>query len=115
MKFTKKGARKFEWGGLKGWSYWEKGEFENASVSYFEATGAHGRVKTTLSDRVYYVVEGKGEYEIDGEKFEVSKGDVIIVPKNTPYNYWAKGGVLKLFLVHVPAFEPEHEVKMEKK
>jgi mannose-6-phosphate isomerase-like protein (cupin superfamily) len=113
MKFSLDKARKFGWKGLKGWAYNSKEDFENASAAYFELTGSHGEVKTTLSDRVYFVVEGEGEFEIDGEKISVEKEEVVVVPKNTPYDYRAKGGVLKLFLVHVPAFDPEYEVKLE--
>lgn len=113
MKFTLKKARPFGWKGLKGRSYSSREDFTNASVAYFEVTTSHGKVKTTLSDRVYYVIDGKGEFVINDKIFEVKKSDVIIVPKNTPYNYKTKKGVLKLFLVHIPAFDPIHEVQLE--
>lgn len=113
MKFNKKNAFKFGWEGLKGWSYSSREDFENASCAYFEVTGSHGKLKTTLSDRVYYVVDGEGELEIKGKKIPVKRSDVVIVPKNTPYDYRAIDGMLKLFLVHTPAFDPEYEVKLE--
>lgn len=112
MKFTLDEARKFGWEELEGWAYNSKEDFENASVAYFEVTGSHGKVKTTRSDRVYFVVDGEGEFIIDGEAIPVGKSDVVIVPKNTPYDYRAKGGILKLFLVHVPAYHPDYEVKL---
>lgn len=114
MKFTLEDARKFGWEGWGGWAYSSKEDFSSASTLYIEATKSHGKVKTTLSDRIYYVVDGKGEFDIDDEIVLVKKGDVVIVPKNTPYDYWARG-ILKLFLVHVPAFDPEYEVKLEGK
>jgi len=113
MKFTLKNAHKFGWKGLKGWAYNSKEEFENASSAYFEITGRHGKVKTTHSDRVYFVIDGKGEFEVNGKTIPVEKSDVIIIPKNTPYDYRTKGGVLRLFLVHTPAFHPDYEVKLE--
>ncbi len=116
MKFTLKNAHKFSWKGLKGFAYNSKEDFANASGAMFKVTGSHGRIKTTLSDRVYFVLAGEGEFEIDGQKISVKKHDMIIVPKNTPYNYRAKKNqVLELFLVHVPAFDPEAEVKLEDK
>lgn len=113
MKFTLSRAKKIGWAGLDAWVYNSKEDFANASGIYFEVTGAHGKIKTTLSDRIYFVIEGKGEFIIDGKKYQVKNKDMVIVPKNTPYNYFAVEGVLKLFLVHTPAFDPEHEVNLE--
>ncbi len=113
MKFTLKGARQFEWEGLKGWAYNSKEDFASASGVYFEVVGSHGKIKTTKSDRVYFIVDGKGEFIINEEVIPVEKSDMVIVPKTTPYDYRAKEGVLKLFLVHTPAFDPDSEVKLE--
>jgi len=110
MKFRLKEAYKFGWEGLKGWAYNSKSDFENASAAYFEVDGSHGKVKTTKSDRVYLVLEGSGEFIIDGKVIQVEKMDVIIVPKNTPYDYKGK---MKLFLVHCPAFNQDAEAKLE--
>ena len=114
MKFSLKNARAFGWEGLKGWALNSKEDFESASAAYFEVTGSHGKVKTTSSDRVYFVLEGEGEFVINDEVVPVEKHDVIVVPKNTPYDYRATNGVLKLFLVHIPAYDPENEVKLDK-
>lgn len=111
MKFTKDQAEKKGWVGLDFWVYNSKEQFANASAAYFEVTKSHGKVKTTVSDRLYYVLEGEGVFEIDGKQESVKATDVVIVPKNTPYDYWATGGVLKLFLVHTPAFDPAAEIK----
>ncbi len=113
MKFILNNARKFGWKGLKGWAYNSKEDFQNASAAYFEVNGSHGKVKTTLSDRIYFVIDGEGEFILNGKKILVGKTDVIVIPKNTPYNYKAKKGVLKLFLVHVPAYDPKFEVKLK--
>jgi len=112
MKHTLNNAKKFEWPGLKGWAYNSQEDFANASAAYFEVTGSHGKVKSTKSDRVYFVVEGSGEFTINDEIIPVEKSDVIIVPKNTHYNYKATNGTLKLYLVHTPAFDPESDVKL---
>ena len=113
MKFSLKDAHEFKWEGLKGWAYNSKEDFANASGAYFELTGSHGKVRTDKSDRVYFVVGGEGEFTIGGKVFSVGEKDVVIVPKNTPYDYRARGGVLKLFLVHTPAFDPDFEIKLD--
>jgi mannose-6-phosphate isomerase-like protein (cupin superfamily) len=113
MKFTKENARRFGWEGIRGWAYNSKDDFANASAAYFEVTGNHGKVKTTTSDRIYLVLEGRGEFIVGGKTIPVEKTDLVIIPRNTPYDYRAAGDTLKLFIVHSPAFDPEGDVKLE--
>lgn len=110
MKFTLEKAKKFGWDGLKGWAYSSKEEFERASSAYIEITGSHGISKSKLSDRIYYIISGKGEFTIRGNKIVVVKGDVIIVPRGNLYDFRSKKEVLKLFLVQTPAYVG-HSVK----
>jgi mannose-6-phosphate isomerase-like protein (cupin superfamily) len=112
MKFSIQNALSFGWEGLKGKAYNSKEDFDNASAAIFEVVGSHGKVKTTKSDRIYYVVEGEGEFSVNGETFKVSTEDVIIIPKNTPYDYKTTSGAMKLFLVHTPAYDQDAEVKL---
>ena len=110
MKYKLEDATNFGWEGLSGKAYSTKEEFANASGAYFEVTGSHGKTKTTCSDRVYLILDGEGQFEIDGKMFSVEKTNMVIVPKNTPYDYRAVSGtVLKMFLVHTPAFDPTKE------
>jgi mannose-6-phosphate isomerase-like protein (cupin superfamily) len=110
MKFKLSNAEKFGWSGLKGYAYSSKKDFKEASAAYFEVQDRHGKVKSKLCDRIYYVIEGRGKFIIGGKETKVSKTDVVIVPKNTPYDYKGK---MKLFLVHAPAFDRKYEVKLE--
>ena len=111
MKFTLKNASRFGWEGLEGRAYNSKEDFKNASAAYFKVNGEHGKVKSKLCDRVYYVIDGNGRFIINGKTIKVRKTDVVIVPKNTPYNYKGK---MTLLLVHTPAFDPKYEVELEK-
>ncbi len=113
MKFSLKDASEFGWEGLKGRGISSREDFPNASAAYFEVTGEHGMVKSKLSDRVYFVLGGSGKFVIGKESIRVTLGDVIIVPRDTPYNYRAlTGSTLKLFLVHTPAYDPTKEIKL---
>lgn len=114
MKFSLEDATDFGWGDLKGKAYSSKDDFANASAACFEVgSNGHGRVKSEVSDRVYYVIDGKGRFVIDDKIVPVTATDVVIVPKNTPYDYRAdKGVTMKLFLVHTVAFDPDREVKL---
>src|SRR3989344_3114868 len=110
MKFSKENAVRFGWNGIQGWALSSSADFPRASVAYFEVNGSHGSVKSTLSDRIYYVLAGEGKFIIDGQDFSVLEGEVVIVPKDTFYDYV---GEMKLLLVHAPAFDSKSEVWME--
>lgn len=113
MKFTLDKAYKFGWKGLMVKAYNSKEDFKDASAAIFEVTGSHGKIKTTLSNRIYLVLDGEGEFIIKDKIISVKKTDVIIIPKNTPYDYKAKKKqVLKLFLVHTPAYDEKYEIKL---
>ena len=112
MKFELDENNKFQWDGLIGFPYNSKEEFANASGAFFRVTGSHGKTKTTKSDRIYFVVSGEGEFNINGKIMYVKEKDVVIVPKNTPYDYKAIDGELDLFLVHTPAYDAGAEVAL---
>jgi quercetin dioxygenase-like cupin family protein len=69
------------------------------SVIYSEVTGDHGQRIIGPHPRIYYIFEGEGEFTINGEKMMAQKGDVIIIPPNSTYSYFATKPVLKLLLV----------------
>ena len=102
MKFNKENATRFGWNGIQGWALSSANDYAGMSTAYFEVDGSHGVRKSTLSDRAYYVLEGTGTFLVDEEKTPVVAGDVIIVPKNTWYDFV---GEMKLFLVHAPAYD----------
>jgi len=103
-------ALDFGWPGIKGRAYSSNADFPRASVALFDVEDRHGRVKNPVSDRIYLVLEGSGEFIIAGEVVEVQATDVVIVPRNTVYDYRGK---MKLFLVHAPAYNPETDVDLE--
>ncbi len=110
MKFQLKNANAFGWKGVKGHAYSTKEDFKNASVAYVEINGKHGKIRNIKSDRVYIIAEGKGKFIINDKVVPVEKMDVIIIPKNTPYDYQ---GEMKIFLVDCPAFEEDADIKLE--
>lgn len=111
-KFTREKAFQFCWKGIKGWSYTSSKDLSNGSVAVIEVNGNHGKVMSKISNRIYYIIEGNGIFIVDGKKLDVKKDDVVIVEKNTPYDYEGK---MKLFLVHIPAWDEAQEVILEKK
>jgi mannose-6-phosphate isomerase-like protein (cupin superfamily) len=57
---------------------------------------------------VYYVLEGTGQMELDGETVAVGPGTVITIKPGTRHRLWSEGGV-RTVVVAVPAFDPEDE------
>lgn len=110
MKFSLKDAKPFSVEEIKGFEYNTKQDFANASVVFAKVKGRHGKIKNVKSDRVYIVVDGEGKFVIDGKETEVKKNDVVIVPKNSPYDYQ---GNMKIFPVDCPAFEKDADMKLE--
>lgn len=66
-----------------------------------------------ISDRVYLVIDGAGEFYFGGEEGQdeetvaVEKDDVLLIPKGTVYDY---EGRMRLFLAHFPAYEQDSDV-----
>jgi mannose-6-phosphate isomerase-like protein (cupin superfamily) len=111
MKFTLEMA--WHWsipGGIEGWSYGSKEVSPAASASVVHVDGRHGKSKSTVSDRVVYILEGEGEYVVGDEAVRVRPTDVIVIPKNAAFDC---SGKMKYLVVHVPAYDHDHEVSLE--
>ena len=99
MKVTKAQAKRQDWDEVRSWNYKVSNISPKMSVIYAELDGAHGEVKTKDVERIYYILDGKGEFTFKNKTFRVSKEDVITVPPNTTYDYISKGReTLKILL-----------------
>lgn len=110
MKFRLTDGIAFEVGGVKGHAVTAQAGIKSGDVASLQVDGRHGRVKTTLSDRFYYVVAGSGTFHIGQDAFEVTDGDVLVVPRDTTYDFEGK---MELVLFSSPAFDPTKEVFLE--
>lgn len=95
---------------VQGRSIVTSNDFDRLGCGVFRTETRHGLIKNMASDRIYLVLEGQGRFTVAGEAFDVAKGDVVLVPRNTPYDY---EGQLKLFLVHSPANNDEADISLE--
>ncbi|MFZ2026405.1 MAG: hypothetical protein WAV30_03920 [Microgenomates group bacterium] len=57
-------------------------------------------------DFIYYILEGVGYFEIDGQKEECAEEDLVVIPADSKFRYVGK---LKMLLITTPAFYPEQE------
>ena len=85
--------------GVDGYYYQLPQIEKGTTVAYAEFTGEHGQ--RTIGDRarIYYVLEGNAEFEINGEKFNATATDLITIPAGATYNLWPKSDILKVLLV----------------
>lgn len=98
MKIAKKDAVSHSRPGVSG-TYYQMPEINNGTtVAYAEFTGEHGERTIGERARIYYILEGTLEFEVNGEKFMAEKDDVVPITPHATYNLWPKGGVVKVIL-----------------
>lgn len=87
MKISKQDAKRQDWDKVRSWNYKLRHLEKYQSVIYAELDGDHGEVATNDVERVYFILEGEGEFDIAGEITQVKQNDVITVPPHTKFNY----------------------------
>ena len=55
---------------------------------------------------IYYVLEGKGQIELDGQRFDIRPGSTVMIKPGCRHRAIGK---LKIINVPIPAFDPEDE------
>ncbi len=88
MYISNESAKREDWDQVKSWNYKLPNTNPKMSVVYAEVAGEHGEVTTKNLEWIYYIIDGESYFIIDGKNQSVKKGDVIIVPAHTPYNYY---------------------------
>ncbi len=61
-------------------------------------------------DFIYYILEGSGYFEINGQKEEFTKSDLVVVLADSKFTY---KGTCKMLLITTPAFFPEQEETLD--
>ena len=60
------------------------------------------------AEEIYYVVEGAGELELDGERRQVGVGDAVLIPPGSRHQIRADdGGWLRFLCCCAPAYRHE--------
>jgi mannose-6-phosphate isomerase-like protein (cupin superfamily) len=93
--------------GIKGKKFIKDESGNTAGIALIETENGH---QTTIieykCDFIYYVLEGKGFFEINDTREDFSKGDLVVVPHGAKFTYKGKA---KFLLVTGPPFYPEQE------
>jgi mannose-6-phosphate isomerase-like protein (cupin superfamily) len=75
-----------------------------ATLEPGQATQRHYHAET---EEIYYLVEGSGEMEIDGETRAVAPGDAILIPPGAWHQITAGSGQLRFLCCCAPAYRHE--------
>ena len=104
-KYSLPEKKSFETEDILGFAYSDANNNPNVEAMRIIADGHSGKATTGDYDRVYLVLFGEGEFTVGEETFSVVKDDVVVLPKNTNYEY---RGSMELFEVNAPAYPVEN-------
>jgi mannose-6-phosphate isomerase-like protein (cupin superfamily) len=75
-----------------------------ASLEPGQATERHYHAE---SEEIYFVVEGSGEMELDGERRRVGVGDAVLIPPGARHQIRADADGLRFLCCCAPAYRHE--------
>jgi len=93
-------------------NYITNGNSEKLSVAVSMLNGKLWKTMNTVSDRVYYIIEGGGDFIFEKEKLRAVKGDMVLVPAGLSYRLEGK---FKAVLINAPPFNIKNEVQLSEK
>ncbi len=67
--------------------------------------------KEKVSTHIYYILEGSGLACIDGNRYNIEKGDIIEIPVDTEFAFKGK---MKMIEIMDPPFEPSTHIDTRK-
>ena len=82
----------------------DDGAAMSAHVTHITHGAAHFH---EIADEMYYIIEGEGHMELDGETHQVRPGTAIYIPPGVTHRGW---GDFKALIVVNPAFDPDDEI-----
>ncbi|MBP9817605.1 hypothetical protein KBC75_02485 [Candidatus Shapirobacteria bacterium] len=97
----------FEKVGIKGKIFPVDDITDRTGVCLIETENGHEtKIIEHKCDFIYYILEGSGIFEIDGQNENFVPGDLVVVPAGSIFFYKGK---CKMLLVTTPAFYIEQE------
>lgn len=95
--------------GFTAFLYNLKSDYPALGAVYVQCTGSHERVFVKKSHRLYFIIEGRGVFDVGDEHYEVGPSDVIVIEPGISYSY---AGSMTLFEVNYPATDDSDEVRV---
>ena len=97
----------FQQKGLKGHAY----NLTNKELEIYNVDVTQGHDNYIISKKcfhIYYILEGKGTFDIGNKIEEVSKGSLVEIPPKVEYTY--SGNMKLLLIMNPPWFEGNEEI-----
>ena len=93
--------------GIRGTNFDSINLSDKAKFAVIETETGHGnKIREKECSFFYYILEGEGNFEVNGEIEECQKGNLIVIPSGSVFKYTGK---MKLFLTTIPFWYPEQE------
>ena len=81
------------------------------SLTWVRLEGRHRPLVCHESQRVCYIIEGSAVFALgDSEPEPVAAGDVVVIPRGTPYGF---EGRITYLVMNSPAFRPGSDIYLE--
>ncbi|WP_068115783.1 cupin domain-containing protein [Tropicimonas marinistellae] len=98
--------RRSDWASGEGWNGKLEGHAVQTDVSFLfnevREAGKGPPLHKHPYDEVYIVRQGRAQVIVGNERTEVSEGDILVIPANTPHKVLtAGGGTTEIISVHV--------------
>jgi mannose-6-phosphate isomerase-like protein (cupin superfamily) len=85
--------------GLRGYQF-QPLKNEHLEVHFLDVRTGHDQfIISKVLTRIYYIIDGKGSFVIDNQKYDVAAGMLIEVPPGHEYCY---SGAMKILLISNP-------------
>ena len=85
-------------------------DYNKLSVAKVKIVGEQKFGLDQESDTAYYVLEGNGKFFFEDKEIDVTKGDLVFIPKNTNYK---DSGQLTLLAISVPKFDRNKRIRFD--
>ncbi len=91
-------------GALQAKKLFNEAETEHMSVSLITIDGVNKKIRDTVSDACYYIIEGSGTFFIEGKEYGVTMGDLVTIPKKSTY---FDSGKMTMIVFRSPRYNPD--------
>lgn len=86
--------------------YVTKKDGEDFNALLVDCKTRHYKTKLKNAVRMYFVIEGNGEFVVDNEKYEANLHDYFLIKSGQIYEY---SGKMKLIEVNIPSTDRSNE------
>ncbi len=88
----------------------EDEKYEKLAIAVVEIKGNGKFGLNQECDMIDFILEGKGNFYIEDDEFDVQKGDLVFIPKQTKFKHEGK---MTLLAISTPRFDRDKVVRFD--